>query len=148
MSRNDATHPAASPRPSRPLMRFGEWPDFGLLGNLMHAVANDAIHVEEYSDGTALVVRAELPGIDPDKDVELSVSEGALHIRATRESSAERMAAEGFRTEFHYGTFVRSIALPAGTYEHEIKATYSNGILEIRVPIKRTSTHRIPIERV
>lgn len=148
-------HPAQSAtsarlsRPlARPLVRLGDWSDLGLLGSLVHAAAGDAIRIEEYSDGNALIVRAELPGIDPDRDVELSVADGVLHIRATRENSGERLAVEGFRTEFHYGTFMRSIALPAGAYEHEIKATYSNGILEVRIPITRTATHRIEIEHV
>jgi HSP20 family protein len=146
-------HPAQSTsstrlnRPlTRPLARLGDWSDFGLLGSLVHAAAGDAIRIEEYSDGTALIVRAELPGIDPDRDVELSVSDGVLHIRATRENSGERLAVEGFRTEFHYGSFMRSVALPVGAYEHEIKAAYSNGILEVRVPITKTATHRIEIE--
>ena len=133
---------------TRPLVRLGDWSDFGLLGSLVHAATGDAIRIEEYSDGSALVVRAEIPGIDPDRDVELSVSDGVLHIRATRENSAERLAVEGFRTEFHYGTFTRSVALPVGAFEHEIKATYSNGILEVRVPITKTATHRIDIEHV
>ncbi len=99
-------------------------------------------------DGNALIVRAELPGIDPDRDVELSVADGALHIRATRESGGARMAAEGFRSEFNYGKLTRTIPLPVGAYEHEIKATYRNGILEVHVPITKTATHRIEIEHV
>src|SRR5690606_4237071 len=42
------------------------------------------IRVDEYQENGTLVVKAELPGIDPDKDVELTVSDGMLHIRAER----------------------------------------------------------------
>jgi HSP20 family protein len=46
--------------------------------------AADMIHVEEYREDGTLVVRADLPGIDPDKDVELTVADGMLHIEAQR----------------------------------------------------------------
>lgn len=46
------------------------------------------MHVEEYLDGDTCVIRAELPGVDPDKDVEISVADGVLHLR--REGRANR----------------------------------------------------------
>lgn len=143
---NQRSMPAVSTRLSHPLIRFGDWPEFGVLGSLIHAAANDVIPIEEINDGNTLIVRAELPGINPEKDVDVSVSDGVLHIRATRESRAERETGDGFRTEFHYGTFARSVALPPGSYEREIKATYNNGILEVRVPIAKTTPHRIEVE--
>jgi HSP20 family protein len=48
------------------------------------------LRVEEYDDAGTLVVRAELPDIDPDKDVELSIADGVLHIRAQREEKTEK----------------------------------------------------------
>ncbi len=50
------------------------------------------IKVEQFQDGSTLVVRAEVPGIDPDKDVDVSVSDGMLHIKAEREEKAEHRA--------------------------------------------------------
>ena len=52
------------------------------------------VRVEEYIADHRYVVRAELPGIDPDKDVEITIDGGALHIRAEK----TRKAAEAHRT--------------------------------------------------
>ena len=68
-----------------------------------------SIKVEQFVDGTTLVVRAEVPGIDPDKDVDVSVSEGMLHIRAEREEKTEHKSKDGYRSEFRYGSFSRSM---------------------------------------
>ncbi|MET1065713.1 MAG: Hsp20/alpha crystallin family protein [Arthrobacter sp.] len=97
-----------------------------------------SIKVEQFQDADTLVVRAEVPGIDPDKDVDVSVSEGMLHIRAEREERSERKSQDGYRSEFRYGSFVRSIPLPPGTREEDITATYKDGVLEVRAPAPPT----------
>lgn len=107
------------------------------------------MRVEEFTDGDTMVIRAEMPGIDPDKDVELTISDGILHVRAVRHERTEEKSKDGFRSEFHYGSFERSLALPVGTKEEEVKATYANGILEIRVPVgeAKMSTTKVPVTR-
>jgi len=99
-----------------------------------------SMKVEQFQDGTTLVVRAEVPGIDPDKDVDVSVSDGMLHIRAEREEKSEHKSKNGYRSEFRYGSFSRSIALPAGAKEEDITATYKDGVLEVRAPAPATAT--------
>ena len=96
---------------------------------------SDLIKVEELSEGDEHVIRAELPGIDPEKDVELTVSGGFLHVLARRTEQSEHKDKKGFRSEFRYGEFGRDIDLPAGAKEADIKAKYRDGILEIRVPV-------------
>ena len=98
-----------------------------------------SIKVEQFVDGTTLVVRAEVPGIDPDKDVDVSVSEGMLHIRAEREEKTEHKSKDGYRSEFRYGSFSRSVALPPGAREEDITATYKDGVLEVRAPAPVTA---------
>jgi len=93
-----------------------------------------SIKVEQFQDGSTLVVRAEIPGIDPDKDVDVSVSGGMLHIKAEREERTEHKEKDGYRSEFRYGSFQRSIALPAGAKEEDITASYKDGVLEVRAP--------------
>lgn len=93
-----------------------------------------SIKVEQFQDGSTLVVRAEIPGIDPDKDVDVSVSGGMLHIKAEREERSEHKEKDGYRSEFRYGSFQRSIALPAGAKEEDITASYKDGVLEVRAP--------------
>jgi HSP20 family protein len=109
------------------------------------------MHVEEYLDGDTCVIRAELPGIDPDKDVEISVADGVLHLRAEREERAEEERPEGYRSEFHYGSLARHLRLPEGATEADVSATYKDGILEVRVPapkqVARASSTKIPISR-
>lgn len=72
------------------------------------------LRIEETVEGEQLVVRAELPGIDPDKDVEISVQERILHIRAERRQETKEEAKGHYRSEFRYGSFARRIPLPEG----------------------------------
>ena len=94
----------------------------------------DLIRVEEYREDGTLVVRADLPGIDPGKDVELSVSHGMLHIEAERREEEKRAGKGYLRQEVRYGSFSRSLPLPEGVTEAGITATYKDGVLEIRIP--------------
>lgn len=93
-----------------------------------------SIRVEQFLDGNTLVVRAEVPGIDPDKDVDVSVADGVLHIKAEREEKTEYKGKSGYRSEFRYGSFSRSVSLPPGAREEDVKATYKDGVLEVRAP--------------
>ena len=95
----------------------------------------DLIRVEQVTKDGTLVIRAELPGIDPDEDVSLSVHDGLLHLRAERKERAERTEGEGYRTEFHYGVVERTVPLPAGITGSDVTATYKDGILEVIVPL-------------
>jgi HSP20 family molecular chaperone IbpA len=85
---------------------------------------------DEMEDGH-YVVRAEIPGIDPAKDVDITVRDGRLTIKAER---TEKKEAKG-RSEFRYGSFVRSVMLPAGANEDDIKATYDKGVLTVSVAV-------------
>jgi HSP20 family protein len=107
------------------------------------------LRVEEFLDGDTLVVRTELPGIDPDQDVELTIAEGVLQVRARREEKSEHKSKDSYRSEFRYGSFIRSIPLPAGTKEEDVKASYKDGILEVRVPVgeAKSATTRVPVAR-
>jgi HSP20 family protein len=109
------------------------------------------LRVEEFTDDGTLVVRAELPDIDPDKDVELSVVGGVLRIRAQREQKTEEKEKDVYRSEFRYGSFVRNVPLPEGVKEDDITASYKDGILEIRAPMaveeEKPPVTRVPISR-
>ncbi|GAB7143190.1 hypothetical protein AWC22_18030 [Mycobacterium riyadhense] len=85
---------------------------------------------DEVQDGH-YVVRAELPGIDPGKDVDITLRDGQLTIKAERTETKESKG----RSEFRYGSFVRSVTLPAGAKEDDIKATYDKGILTVSVAV-------------
>ncbi|HUL24614.1 MAG TPA: Hsp20/alpha crystallin family protein [Streptosporangiaceae bacterium] len=87
--------------------------------------------VEDHVKGNNYVVRAELPGMDPDKDIEITVEGGTLMIRAERREEQQ----EAHRSEFRYGSFTRSVALPDRADTEHITATYDKGILEISIPV-------------
>ena len=111
----------------------------------------DLMRLEEYVEDDTCVIRAELPGIDPDKDVEISVEDGVLHLRAHREARSEEERPGGYRSEFSYGRLERSVRLPEGATEADVKAGYKDGILEVRVPapkpVEPAPPRKIPIER-
>ena len=106
--------------------------------------ATQMMRVEAFEEDDQYVLRAEMPGIDPDKDVEIAVEGGVLTVRAERREEKK----EGGRSEFHYGTFTRSMTLPAGANVDDVKATYIDGILEIRIAVpevKKPEAKRISI---
>ena len=124
--------------------RLMDWPD--LWGELTSELD---MKVEEYTDDGQLVVRAEMPGIDPDEDVEITVTDHTLHLRAERRSETETENKQGYRSEFRYGSFARSVRLPVGATEDDVQATYTDGILEVRIPIdsEEAAAKKIPIAR-
>lgn len=111
-------------------------------------LTKDSVRIEEFVEDDALVVRAEMPGIDPEKDVEISVHDGMLHMKAERKESSEHKDKSGYRSEFSYGMFERTLPLPAGVSDKDVTATYKDGILEVRVPMAKGTTEASKISVV
>jgi HSP20 family protein len=130
-------------------MRFlrDEWPFGRLFDNLRDL--EPAIRVEERIDGDTLIIKAEAPGIDPDKDVELSMANGKLFMTVERRESSEKKEDGNSRSEFRYGSFSRTIPLPEGTPSTDVKASYKDGILEVRVPMPpaKAAATKVPVTR-
>ena len=80
-----------------------------------------------------LVVRAELPGIDTEKDLKVTLVGGELVIMGERKQRAEIKQEDYYRLESSYGSFERHIPVPEGTDESKVKAEYKDGVLEVRV---------------
>ncbi|MDH4076306.1 MAG: Hsp20/alpha crystallin family protein [Acidimicrobiia bacterium] len=127
---------------SRPL----RWRLPGPLGRMTAGV--EPIRVEQYRDGNDVVIRAELPGVDPEA-IDVTVADDELTVSARRERRKESKGDDGYRSEFHYGAFRRVMTLPAGTSAEDIKASYDEGILEVRVPAKQAEGPRtkVPVKR-
>jgi HSP20 family protein len=84
-----------------------------------------------FARGDDLVVRIELPGIDPATDVQVSVQDGILCISGKRKYDAAMEQAEYYRRESAYGAFHRNIPLAQGVEAEDITASYDNGVLEV-----------------
>jgi len=93
-----------------------------------------------------LVVKADLPGIDP-KEVTISAVGNQLTIEGERKRDTKGEEKEYFYDEMPYGKFSRTLTLPEGVDADKVKADYKNGVLEITVPApKQLISKRIPIE--
>ncbi len=107
--------------------------------------ASHPMRVEDYVKDGTYVLRAELPGVDPEKDIEVTLSHGVLTMSAHRQEETEGK----HRSEFRYGTFTRSITLPAGADEDHIRASYDMGVMEVTVSLKDQAAEeahkRIPV---
>ncbi|MBN2140245.1 MAG: Hsp20/alpha crystallin family protein [Desulfovibrionaceae bacterium] len=79
-----------------------------------------------------VVVAFELPGIDP-KDVELSLENNMLVIQGEKKRESEEKKDNYHRLERSYGSFCRSIPLPAKCLEDKVKAEYKKGVLTVRL---------------
>jgi HSP20 family protein len=103
------------------------------------------VRVEDYLEEGTYVLRAEIPGIDPEKDVEVTVEHDMLTIRGERREETK----EKNHQEFHYGGFSRTVALPSGADSRAITASYDDGVLVVTVPISAEAPAgvRIPIQR-
>jgi HSP20 family molecular chaperone IbpA len=93
--------------------------------------AGHLIPVEDTLTDTEYVLRAELPGLKPDKDIKVTVENGILTVHAERR---EQEHVRG-RSEFRYGLLQRSIRLPASADTEYVTARYHSGVLEVAVPL-------------
>lgn len=128
-----------------PLADLFDWFETGWPTAMEWRRGSQALRIEDRLEADRYVLRAELPGIDPDKDVEIKVADGVLSISAERR---EELSEKG-RSEFHYGSFMRRVTLPQGAQEDQLTATYKDGILEVTVPMvpAKAEARSIPVTR-
>lgn len=91
--------------------------------------------VDVYEDAEALVLRAELPGIDA-KDVDVSIDKNVLTLRGERKLHRAEDKEGWHRVESSYGTFTRSFTLPQNVDTESIAAEMDKGILTLRLAKK------------
>jgi HSP20 family protein len=90
-----------------------------------------AVDVWETED--ELVLSFDLPGI-PEDAIAVELEDNVLTVSGERERTSEHSNDRFYRFERRFGTFARSVTLPPGVREDAIRANYSNGVLEVRVP--------------
>jgi HSP20 family protein len=117
---------------------LGDWFESELAQSRLGAYP---LRAEDFQDKDRYVLRAELPGVDPERDVRVSVDNGVLTVEAQRIEETR----DKHRTEFRYGLLRRSVTLSATADEEQIS---DKGILEVGVPLRgpQQSGRSIPVE--
>lgn len=89
--------------------------------------------VDMFDKDDELVVKVEVPGIDKE-NIKISVSDSVLTIKGEMKKEEEIKEEDYYYSERSYGSFSRSLTLPAKVVENKIKAEFKDGILEIHLP--------------
>lgn len=89
--------------------------------------------VDVFEEGNNVVVKAEIPGAAKD-DIEVNVTDSLLTISGHKERKDEVREDKYYRCERSYGSFSRSVELPGEVQAGKATATFSDGVLEIRLP--------------
>lgn len=101
------------------------------LGRLRH----EEIKIVDMSHDDRFVIWAEAPGVDPERDIRITTRDGVMRLEIARNHQRH----DTVRSEFHYGTFARTVLLPSGADESSVDASYDEGIVEISVPLGERS---------
>jgi HSP20 family protein len=107
---------------------------FGELGDVRQRAWRPAVDVVR-DDGN-LVIRADVPGIKPE-EVKVEVEDDILTVSGQHEERKEEKDKDYLRRERRYGSFSRSMALPAGVDPKRIKATTHDGVVEVTIPLPK-----------
>ena len=106
--------------------------------------------VDIYENGDNLVLKAELPGINPD-DVEIRVEDNTLYLKGERKFEKEVKEQNYHRVERSYGTFTRTFSLPNSVDADKVAANYKDGVLTLTMPKKeeaKPKTIKINVSKV
>ena len=122
-----------------PFSEFFQWLDLNRpmsVSELTHYIP-----VESFTKEGTYVVRADLPGVDPEKDIEVKVDGDVLTIHGERHEEKH----ETGHSEVRYGLFTRSVRLPKGATASGVAARYDAGVLEVTVPMEEAPAQPIKI---
>jgi HSP20 family protein len=108
------------------------WPSFRM--RRVSETANWFPEIDVFERDNRLVMKIDLPGMKKD-DVKVEVTDGHLTISGERKSEAEERKEHFYRCEREYGSFYRAIPLPEGVKLEDAKAIFSDGVLEVSVPL-------------
>jgi HSP20 family protein len=128
---------------------FGNlWSGFGKdlfpeFSNKLEAGFFPRVNVSENEN--AVVVTAELPGVE-DKDLDVSLDRSTLTIRGEKRTEEEHKEGSFYRAERSYGSFERSVPLPADVVTDKVEATFSKGVLTVTLP--KSEEARKQVKRV
>lgn len=109
--------------PWMPRFRF---PEVGMMRDF-------APTVDIFEEGNDVVVKAELPGMGKD-EISVNVTDDVITISGEKKSEEKIDKKDYFRLERSYGSFTRSLTLPAETQVEKAAASFKDGVLEVRLP--------------
>ena len=89
--------------------------------------------VDVFEEKDDIVVKAEIPGMDKD-NIQVNLTDHTLTIKGEKKKEEEVKEEKYYRSERSYGAFVRTLELPRDVHADKIKATFKNGVLEVRMP--------------
>ena len=90
----------------------------------------------------AFVIAAELPGLEQ-KDIDITVANDVLTLKGEKQSEREETSDKVHFSERSYGSFARSLALPAGIDEDRISARFADGVLTVTLPKAPETQHAV-----
>ncbi|MGE5591595.1 MAG: Hsp20/alpha crystallin family protein [Bacillota bacterium] len=103
--------------------------------------------VDVYESGNDVVAEFEIPGVDKQDDIHIDVDDNILTVSGTINRMMEVNEHDMHRRERYVGRFQRSVSLPARVDPAASKASYKNGVLEVRMPkISGETGHRINVD--
>lgn len=94
--------------------------------------------VDIYEQGGDLVLKAELPGVDP-KDVDVRIENNVLTLKGERKVDNEVKRDSYHRVERAYGSFTRAFTLPTSVDTTKVKADFRDGVLRVVLPKREES---------
>jgi HSP20 family protein len=106
-----------------------QWPS---IQRLMEGI-EPSPSVDIFEEGDNIVIKSELPGMAK-SDVEVNLTEDTITISGEKKKEEKVEKKDYYRLERSYGSFTRSFALPAEVQSDKAKATFKNGVLEVKVP--------------
>lgn len=126
---------------------FGFGPNlaFPSFGRFARSPFDWAPQTEIFERDNQLVVRADLPGLNKE-DIDLDITDDRITIRGERKSEHEENEKGIYRSERSYGSFYRSLPLPDGVDPDKAKANFTNGVLEVTMPLTQPTSHGRKIE--
>ena len=89
--------------------------------------------VDVFEEKDDIVVKAELPGMEKD-NIDVNLTDHRLTIKGEKKKEDEIKEENYYRAERSYGSFLRTLDLPKDVRADKVKASFKNGILEIRMP--------------
>ena len=113
---------------SRPFSRLRR-PDFWRL----RPISIEAPALDVYEQKDDLIVKAEIPGLAKD-EIDISLEGNTLTIKGEKKKEEEVKEEDYYRCERTCGAFSRTVELPTDVHADKVKASFTNGVLEIRLP--------------